>query len=327
MLLSYLRRHCKIIIMLAIFSAIFAAVFSLYDLPTEAVLYSVALCAAVGAGLFAVGYTRYLGKHRALTELRGQIIISTDRLPSASGAIEEDYRELLLILRAELARSEQKADAERRESEDYYTLWAHQIKTPIAAMRLLLQQEETSANSAVASELFRIEQYVEMALSYERLESDTTDYLLRRCALDEIVRGCLRKYARQFILKKVAVDFTESGKTVLSDEKWLAFVIEQLLSNALKYTPSGGVTRIYSEGSALVIADTGIGIREEDLPRLFQRGFTGYNGREDKKSTGIGLYMCRCVCDRLGHGIALTSRQGEGTRVSLDLRSPDMLME
>ena len=106
---------------------------------------------------------------------------------------------------------------------------------------------------------------------------------------------------------------------MLTDEKWLAFVFEQLLSNALKYTPSGGRIRVYGDGDTLVIADTGIGIQPEDLPRVFENGFTGFNGREDKKSTGIGLYLCRQVLDRLNHNISIASRPGEGTLVRLDL--------
>ncbi len=199
---------------------------------------------------------------------------------------------------------------------DYYTLWAHQIKTPIAAMRLLFQEEP---RPELEGELLKIEQYVEMVLGYLRLGSDTTDYVLRSCDLDGLIRQSIRKYARLFILKKISLDFRETGKTVLTDEKWLAFVVEQILSNSLKYTPEGGRIRIYGDGETLVIADSGIGIQPEDLPRVFEKGFTGYNGREDKKSTGIGLYLCSQVMDRLNHGVSIASRPGQGTLVRLDL--------
>jgi hypothetical protein len=165
----------------------------------------------------------------------------------------------------------------------------------------------------------KIEQYVEMVLGYLRLGSESTDYVFRDCGLDALLRQSVRKYARLFILKKISLDFQETGKTVLTDEKWLCFVIEQLLSNAVKYTPEGGRVRIYGDGDTLVIADSGIGIRPEDLPRVFEKGFTGFNGREDKKSTGIGLYLCRQVLDRLGHDISIASRPGQGTLVRLDL--------
>lgn len=204
-----------------------------------------------------------------------------------------------------------------RDMTDYYTFWAHQIKTPIAALGLLLQEREDSG--ALEVELLKIEQYVEMVLSYLRLDSSSTDYVLQDCDLDGILRGAVRKLAKMFILKKITLDFQETGKTVLTDGKWLGFVVEQVLSNALKYTPEGGTIRIYGDRDTVVIADDGIGIRPEDLPRVFEKGFTGYNGRTERKSTGIGLYLSKMVMERLYHGITVTSRPGQGTLVRLDL--------
>lgn len=327
MFLSYLRRHYKIIIMLAVFAAIFAGVFSLYELPTEAVGYSVALCLAAGAALFAVGYSRFRRKALTLRDMRESVLVSLDDLPAPSGAVEAEYQELLGVLFAARAAAESRAEEERRSAEDYYGLWAHQIKTPISAMRLMLQQSPSQENEALLSELFRVEQYVEMVLSYLRVGSESTDYVIRRLALDDVARGCIRKYARLFILKKISMDYVPTSLEVTSDAKWLAFVIEQVLSNALKYTPSGGSVRVYAQGSALVIADNGIGVRAEDLPRVFDKGFTGFNGREDRKSTGIGLYLCRRVCDALGHRIFLTSGQGGGASVWIEFSDKARLME
>ena len=186
-------------------------------------------------------------------------------------------------------------------------------------MDLLLQEDDSPHRGELEMELLKIGQYVEMVLSYLRLDSDSTAYVLREYPLDDILRQAVRKFAKMFILKKITLDFQETGKTVLTDEKWLLFVVEQVLSNALKYTPAGGTIRIYGDGATVVIADNGIGIREEDQARVFEKGFTGYNGRADKKSTGIGLYLCRQVMDRLNHGISLTSRPGQGTLVRLDL--------
>ena len=192
-------------------------------------------------------------------------------------------------------------------------MWAHQIKTPIAAMRLLLQQGEAPDRAAVSAELFRIEQYVEMVLSYQRLGSDTVDLVLRRVELDRVLRGCVRKFAGLFIMKKLPLELEETQLEVLTDEKWLAFVIEQLLSNALKYTREGRI-HIFAEGRSLIIEDTGTGIAPEDLPRLGERGFTGYNGRAEKGSTGLGLYLCRRICNKLGHSLRFESELGRGTR-------------
>jgi signal transduction histidine kinase len=319
-LLSYLRRHYKIIILLCLFIAVFALVFSLYSLPVEAVLYAAALCLVIGVLLFFFGYLRYLYHHRELTEMLASVSVSIDDLPRPRGALEKDYQALLKELFKEKMRAEAVSDIARRDLIDYYTLWAHQIKTPIAAMRLILQAEETSQNAPLLAELFKIEQYVEMVLQYLHLDSGTTDFVIRTCDLDTVIRQSVRKYAKLFILSKIELDFKVSGLEVLTDEKWLCFVIEQVLSNALKYTTSGKVS-IYTEGMTLIIEDTGIGIKAEDLPRVFEKGFTGYNGREDKKSTGIGLYLCRRIIGKLGHAISITSETGRGTVVKIDLEA------
>ncbi len=243
------------------------------------------------------------------------------------GLLEEDYQALLRAVCQDRARLAAESENRFRELTDYYSLWVHQIKTPIAAIDLLLQEDDSQAGREVEMELLKIRQYVDMVLSYLRLDSDSTDYVLREYPLDDILRQAVRKFARMFILKKITLDFQETGRTVLTDEKWLLFVVEQVLSNALKYTPSGGKIRVYGDGATAVIADNGIGIREEDQARVFEKGFTGYNGRADKKSTGIGLYLCRLVCDRLNHGISLASRPGQGTLVRLDLDRTAGVME
>ena len=326
LLWDYLLRHGRIILLFCLFAGIFALVFSLYDLHAEAVGYAALLCLLPGGLLFVTGYLRFRRRHRELQYLLRSITLSLDGLPEPRGALEQDYQALLRTLAEAKSALAFRADAERSDMVEYYTLWAHQIKTPIAAMRLLLQSEETPLHTQLASELFKIEQYVEMVLQYLRLGSDSSDLVLRQCDLDEIVRGALRKYARMFVLSRLSLEFRETKLTVLTDEKWLSFVIEQLLSNALKYTPKGRIS-IYARGKTLIIEDTGIGIRAEDLPRVFDRGYTGYNGRADKKSTGIGLYLCRTVCGKLGHSIRIESAPGAGTRVFLGLDTVELKPE
>ena len=325
LLASYLRRQYKLLLLLAGFFCIFAAVFSLYTLPVEAVAYAGLLCFLLGLALFAVGYACFRSRHRELQRLLRQVQEKVLPLPPARGLLEEDYQSLVQALCRDRARLAMENENRLRDMTDYYTLWAHQFKTPIAALGLLLQ--ETGESGPLEVELLKIEQYVEMVLSYLRLDSDSTDYVLRDCQLDEILRQAVRKLAKMFILKKITLDFQETGKTVLTDGKWLAFVVEQVLSNALKYTPEGGTIRIYGDGDTVVISDSGIGIQPEDLPRVFEKGFTGYNGRTERKSTGIGLYLCRQVLQRLCHGITITSRPGQGTLVRLDLSRRQRVME
>lgn len=316
LLAAYLRRQYKLLLLLAGFFVIFAAVFFLYSLPAEALIYAGALCLVLGLVLFALGYGRFRARHQELRLLLRQAREKVLPLPPPTGLLEEDYQALIQALCQDRTRLAAENENRLRDMTDYYTVWAHQIKTPIAAMGLLLQEEP---HPELEGELLKIEQYVEMVLGYLRLGSESTDYVFRDCGLDALVRQAVRKYARLFILKKISLDFQETGKTVLTDEKWLSFVIEQLLSNAVKYTPEGGRVRIYGDGDTLVIADSGIGIQPEDLPRVFEKGFTGFNGREDKKFTGIGLCLCRQVMDRLNHDISIASRPGQGTLVRLDL--------
>ena len=168
-----------------------------------------------------------------------------------------------------------------------------------------------------------MEKYVDLVLTYQRLGSETTDLVLKPCDLDAVIRAAVKEYARLFILKKLTLTFTPTGLTVLTDEKWLGFVVGQLLSNALKYTQNGGVS-VYAQGMRLVVEDTGMGIPASELPRIFERSFTGENGRTDRRTTGLGLYLCRRACGLLGHGIAAESEVGKGTKVIVDLSRPDI---
>ena len=293
----------------------------LYHLPRAAMGYLLLLWGVYVLAVLAAAVWDQRRRHRALSRLMAAPALAAEGLPPARDAAEADYQALVRALAS--AMEDQQADARRARQDmiDYYTLWAHQIKTPIAALDLLLQrQEETPETRTMAVELLYIRQYVEMVLSYLRLGSDFSDLVLTRQDLDAIVRPAVRKFAPLFIEKKLTLDYAPLGQTVLTDGKWLGFVVEQLLSNAVKYTPSGGTVRIFCPGpETLVIADSGIGIRREDLPRVFDRGFTGHNGRVQQGSTGIGLSLCRQVCGMLGHGIAVDSAPGAGTRVTLSL--------
>lgn len=326
MFFSYLKRHYKVIILFAMFVLIFAVVFSLYNLEVEAVFYAALLCLCVGIVAFCFGLWHYIAHHKALMELMQNIELGLYRLPDPNGSVEEDYQDMLRMLYALNLKIRCEADSARRDTEDYYTLWAHQIKTPIAAMRLLLAEDVSENNSLLLGELFKTEQYVDMVLQYVRLSSESSDLLLKRSSLDDIIKGSLRKYARLFALKNLDFSFMETGLAVLTDEKWLAFVIEQIFSNSLKYTNSGKIS-LYAEGETLVIEDTGIGIRAEDLPRVCEKGYTGASGRADKKSTGIGLFLCKSILTKLGHGLEISSKVGVGTKVKIDLHNENVTFE
>ena len=298
---------------------LFALVLSLYDLPVEAVGYGAVLCLALVAVFTLVDFGRWRRSIRALEAISGQAALALSLLPEASGQKERDYQALLAELNETRRSIASAADARARETVDYYTMWVHQIKTPIAAMRLMLQEDDTDRGRELAAELFRVERYVELVLSYLRLGGDATDYVIRQADLDPILRQAARKYAPLFIRGRVSLEVEEMDLRVLTDEKWLQLVVEQALSNAVKYAP-GGHVRVYArEGDWLIIEDDGVGIAPEDLPRIFEKGFTGGNGRLEKRSTGIGLHLCREICRRLGHTITAVSEPGRGTRITIGL--------
>ena len=317
---AYIKEHARLIVALVLAIAIFAASFALYGLPLSAIAYPAALCLVPALAFVITDFSRVKRRHAEFLALTEITAAEEKLLPPARSIDDADYRRIIALLaesREEISRA-----SLRRWSDtlDYYTVWVHQIKTPIASMRLTLQNIDTAQSRQLQSELGRIERYVEMVLTFLRLGSDSTDYVIKEHELDDIVMGAVKKLAGDFINKRIKLEYTELNAEVLTDEKWLAFVIEQVLSNALKYTPEGTVSVYLERPKTLCIRDTGIGIAPEDLPRVFENGYTGYNGRSDKKASGIGLYLCRRICNKLGHTISAESKAGEGTviRIGLD---------
>ena len=326
---SYLSSHRKIIAAFMVFCAVFATIFALYGLPLAAVGYAAAICAFIGVLAAACDFLAFCRRHKQMMFLLGEITVTADHLPVPRGRLEDDYQAVIRTLYDDKACLESRMNDRYTDLVEYYTLWAHQIKTPIAAMRLILQSEGKNLpqQQELAEELQRIEQYVEMVLCYLRLDAGSTDYVIREYNLDGIVRQAVRGYATQFIRKKIRLDYEPPSCRVLTDEKWLLFVIGQVLSNALKYTKSGTIAITLEEPKTLCIRDTGIGIAREDLPRIFEKGFTGYNGRADKKASGIGLYLCRRICDNLGHQITASSSVDAGTVIRIGLDSTKLETE
>ncbi len=307
----------------------------LYDIPFEKTRY---IAEFSGAGVFLCLLVDILKYAERWKELK-RCIATSDTYPgmfyTVPGDLEALYRSMIAKMRQE--KEELIFEDQKRYTEmmDYYGMWAHQIKTPIAAMRILVQsgmdRQENEENQKLfrqlQMELFKTEQYVEMVLSYLKIGDIAKDMVLERCDLGKVVRQAVKKYSRLFILQKLSLEMGEIAEIVLTDEKWLSFVVEQILSNALKYTKSGSVSIYLEQEGVLVIKDTGIGISAEDLPRIMEKGYTGYNGRIDKRSTGIGLYLCKKVMDKLHHQLRIDSEDGKGTKVVLDLRRTQLDLE
>lgn len=326
-LFRYMQMHKMGCVLFVLFALIYFLIFVLYGLPAESVLYATALCVFTGMLILVPDFLRNCRKQEQLSHLRQGVGITLEHLPPASCETEQKYQELLQELFTLKQQYIDQSNRKYQELLEYYTIWVHQIKTPIAAIGLLLQREDTALTREVRQELGRVEQYVEMVLAVLRLNSDSTDYVIREYDLDAMLKQVLRKYASWFIGKKIQLHYEPLCCKVITDEKWLVFVLEQVLSNALKYTKSGSICIALEEPKILSIADTGIGIAPDDLPRIFEKGYTGYNGRKDKKASGIGLYLCRQILDRLGHQITVESTVGQGTTVRIDLNQQELEVE
>lgn len=365
-LTNFIKQNYIWILMIITMSCIHLLYMYLIGARKQDVVYAAVLDAILLLITVLVGFFRYSSKVKALSNALKRPVEEQAQLPEATDDVEILYHRLLE--NQSIARSESESSAAVRQSRmrDYYSMWVHQIKTPISAMKLLLEAEreelgqlmcdeeqsqcriadmngcnisatelniselnasgkqqivytELSDNlDSFEDELFRIEEYVSMALQYQRVSSTENDFVLEKISLDGVIRDTIKKYAKIMIRRHIGINYSGTKKQVYTDEKWLAFILEQILSNAIKYTPQGFVTIETAEEKDrffITIKDTGIGIKAEDLPRVFEKGYTGYNGHADKKATGIGLYLCRQMADKLGHTIRMESELGKGTKV------------
>ncbi len=298
--MKYIKSKIAFLLLYVLIFGMLCVSFSLYQLPVAAVAYPMGLGLLLVVAYLILDYRKFSRQQKEISELENKI----SRL-------------------AEMISSEK---AKSRQRMDYYSVWAHQIKTPIASMRLSLQGEDSALSRKLGADLNRIESYADMVMTYLRLDSDSTDYVFAEYNLDSIIKSCVRKFSGEFIARKIELIYEPVQETILTDEKWLSFVIEQVLSNALKYTPAGSISINMESRQILCISDTGIGIAGEDLPRIFDQGFTGYNGRTDKKASGIGLYLCKRICDDLGYEISAESKLGKGTTIRIDLSKKQIEM-
>ena len=323
---SYLKKNLKIYLLLIVFIFIFILIFYLYNLPFEVLFYSSSLCFIVALIVSIIDFNNYRKSYIDLKYLESNILNNMEDLSKSLDIRVEYYQKIIERLHNEVEKLKIDDNKKMENLADYYSMWIHQIKTPIAAINFLLDNEEIDVK-AFRQELFKIERYVEMVLTYIRLGSETSDYVITSINLDEVVRENIKKYATLFINKKIKLNYVSHETYVISDKKWLGFAFEQLLSNAIKYTKSGGEISINISESKLIIEDNGIGIYEEDLPRIFEQSFTGLNGRYEKKSSGLGLYLCKKTLDKLQHKIEITSEVNKGTKVIVSFPKKDIFRD
>ena len=323
---SYLKKNIKVYILFIVFIFIFFIMFYLYNLPLEALIYTGSFCFLAALIASFSDYANYKESYKKLNFLEQNILNDLEALPKSLDIRIDYYHKIIEKLYEELEKLTQENRQKNTDMVDYYSMWVHQIKTPIAAMNFLLDNEEVD-QKILQQELFKIERYVEMVLTYIRLDSISSDYVITKINLDEVVKDSVKKYATIFINKKIKLNYVSHETMVISDKKWLSFAFEQILGNSVKYSSAGGEITIETCENKLVIEDRGIGIKEEDLPRIFEKGFTGFNGRYEKKSSGLGLYLCKKTLDKLGHHIEISSKVGEGTRIEITFPKEDTLRD
>ncbi len=344
--IRYIKQYRGVLFLYMATIFLFVSVGSLYHFENlENLFYASYLTLVIWAGAGFCYGLKYVKKSRQLEELYFNLTCAKDVLAEIecsigekgiedAGSFAEAQWMLLLRVREALYQSNLKWEEKSADYKDYYLMWTHQIKTPISALKLILERNESLGRDSflMREELFKIEQYVEMVLTFQRLDSMASDLVLEEYDLYSLMKKAVKKYSVLFINKGLCLDLQETPVKILTDEKWFVFCLEQILSNSIKYTGEGGIT-VYaeedweSEKVRLYIRDTGIGIHPEDLPRIFEKGFTGYNGRIEHKSTGIGLYLCRQIFTHLGIRMKVESREGEGTTVILIWNQKDSVLQ
>ena len=363
---AYIMENIGWLAVILCIALVMTVTMSLNGIPFHEIGYGMLLCIFVTLAAVFTGYTRHWESLRQLEQMQENIVVVSGDMKTPEYLYERQYQECIRRIAKEKDRLQSEMMNQQQDLEEYYSMWVHQIKTPIAALKLLVDEEMNACLNAdnieendirvtnvrqMQNELFRIGQYVEMALQYTRLGAQTNDFVIEQVLLDEVIRPSIHKYAKQFIYKQLQLNYVTQDIRAVTDKKWLGFVVDQLLSNAIKYTKQGGVSiqviQIARSGVGVrnteaakaqdhwyghwhntadagqdesihvIIEDTGIGISADDLPRVCEKGYTGYNGHADKHSTGIGLYLCKAILDKLGHQFVITSEKEKGTRVEI----------
>lgn len=312
-LTSFLKTLWLQTLLFVILLFIFGILFFLSRTPMSIYWYGVQLSVFFYLLVVGIQWFLYLSKLKRATLTQSE--------EQKGDLVERIYQQKYKNQSAEFREFRKKESEKSQEQMDYFSLWLHQIKTPIAAISLILQQNKALSSESqrqMEQELLRLNEYTHMALNYLKLEDAGKELDLEWVSIDEVIKYVLKKYSILFIYNKIQLDYQPVNKPFLTDRVWLQVLIEQILSNSLKYTKTGKISIYLKSDYTLVIEDTGAGIRQEDLPKIFEKGYTGLNGRLHEKSTGLGLFLSKKICGRLGHGLQIESEIGTGTKVYID---------
>lgn len=293
----------------------------LYNVEKEKIIYPLVIVSLIYCFYFIFNFIKFYKKYIILDTLINQKENTYTEITKNNHILENKYITIINKLQKENKKIIDTNRNKNKEIEDYYLMWTHQIKTPISAIYFLIENLEDDSKLKLEAEVFKIEEYINNNLAYFKLDSSNNDFLIETINLKDLLKGIIKKYANLFFLKKLKLEFNVTDKTIVSDKKYLSLILEQVINNAIKYTKNEGVIKIYNENNTIIIEDNGIGIKKEDIPRIFDKGFTGYNGRLNKKSTGIGLYLSKIAADKLNHSIKIESNQNTGTTVKIKISS------
>lgn len=286
--MNFIKSKMSELLIVIMLSSIFISIMMLYNLPAEGITLSIAI--VIFLGIIYFGYSSIIYKREC-------------------SVYEENER---LIDDIQILRNEK--IAYQSEVESYFLMWVHQMKTPITASKLLLESHDEETNSRMRHEILQIDNYTNLALSYLKLMNEKTDMVIMETSIDDLITPLIKRYSIQFIHNNTKLNYERVHHLVLTDAKWASVMIEQILNNALKYARGRQIWIIYDEkNEVLLIKDDGIGINASDLPKIFDKGFSGYNGRLNEKSSGIGLYIVKTIARRINVQISVESVLNEGT--------------
>ncbi len=312
--MSYLKGNfIKIIVGYAALF-LFVLVFFLYGISWAQINYPLFICFLALSLYFVLDFYFFNKKYKELSTMLKEKNYDFSNV-QAYNPLEQKYIEIMNSSNQSHNENINMLKQKNDTNADYLLLWSHQIKTPLSALNLMSQKLPNSGE--YMEQLFYVDAYIDMMLQFLKLDNINEDYRFEQFNIGDVIRDSIKFFRPVFINSNTAVQLDNIDVTVLSDKKLLGFVIKQIISNAIKYSPKGLIKIFMENNNTLVIEDNGIGIQAEDIPMLFKKGFTGYNGRQHQKSSGIGLFLSHEILTKINHSITISSTPGKGTIVKI----------
>lgn len=329
---SYIKEKLYLILIAFLTSSITILFLSAINVNHEMIIVVSFLFWSMVLAILMIEYLRRVGYYKRLTETLQQLdqkYLLTEIMEEPLFMDGKILYDTMKVVNKSMNDYVNSYKITQKEYKEYVEMWVHEIKTPLAAAKLIISNNPNEVTQSIQEEIEKVETYVEQALFYARSTSVEKDYAIKEMNLAPTISKVVRKHSKTFIYEKIKITLIDLDKTIYSDSKWLEFIFDQIITNALKYTPSeSGEIKIYttqeSQMTYVHFQDNGIGISSADLPRIFERGFTGSNGRCNEKATGMGLYLCKTLCDKLYLHISASSTLHKGTTITIGFPASDL---